>query len=129
MHTQSLVGQAQVTCWAAQVHHIAWRNVLVGFFVRQFERFRLRDECFVAMLALMDRMTVLSTRQATPVGRCGTSTPRNKEERLVEWLAAVLVISKQLPCEAKLEISPKRIICQLSRRCGAQPGQLRATAR
>ena len=55
----------------------------------------LRDDCFVAMLALMDRMTVLSTRQATPVGRCGTSTPRNQEEVLVEWLAAVLVISKQ----------------------------------
>ena len=110
MHTQSLVGQAQVDITVLQAARIvALRNVFVGFVVRQFERFRLRDECFVAMLALMDRMTV-----------CGTLTVRDKDEVFSEWLAAVLVISKQLPCEAKLEISPKYIICQLSRRCGAK---------
>ena len=39
----------------------------------------------MAMLALMDRMTVLS----------GTLTPRDEDEVFAEWLAAVLVISKQ----------------------------------
>ena len=108
MHTQSLVGQAQVDITVLQAARIvALRNVFVGFFVRQFERFRLRDECFVAMLALMDRMTVLSTRQATSVDQC---TPRDEDEVFAEWLAAVLVISKQSQCEAELNISPNDII-------------------
>ena len=77
---------------------------LFFFVADSFERAMLRDDCFVAMLALMDRMTVLSTR------RCGTSTPRNQEERIVEWLAGVLVISKQSQCEAELNSSPKDII-------------------
>ena len=125
MHTQSLVGHAQVDNTVLQAaRNVAWRNKLISFFARQFERVRLRDECFVAMLALMDRMTVLSTRQATPVGQCGTLTPRDTDEVFAEWLAAVLVISKQLPCEAELEISPKHIICQLSRRCGAKFSKL-----
>ena len=59
----------------------------------------LGDECFVAMLALVDRMTVLSTRQAT----CET-------EVFVQYLAAVLVISKQWNCVAELKMSPKDII-------------------
>ena len=65
------------------------------------------------MLALMDRMTV-----------CGTLTPRDKDEVFAEWLAAVLVISKQLPCEAELNISPKGIIRQLIRSCGAKFSKL-----
>ena len=77
MHTQSLVGHAQVDNTVLQAaRHVDWRREAVRFFAIRFERVRLRDECFVAMLALMDRMTVWSTRQATPVGRCGTSTPR-----------------------------------------------------
>ena len=67
------------------------------------------------MLALMDRMTVLSTRQATPVGQCGTLIPRDEDEVFAEWLAAVLVISKQSQCEAELNISPKDIIRKLHR--------------
>ena len=114
MHTQSLVGQAQVDITVLQAARIvALRNVFVGFFVRQFERFRLRDECFVAMLALMDRMTVLSTRQATSVDQC---TPRDEDEVFAEWLAAVLVISKQSQCEAELNISPKDIIRRVTSR-------------
>ena len=81
MHTQSLVGHAQVDNTVLQAaRNVAWRNTAVWFFARQFERVRLRDECFVAMLALMDRMTVLSTRQATQVGQCGTLTPRDEDE-------------------------------------------------
>ena len=107
--------------WHAQVdntvlqaaRNVARRNMAVELFARNFEYVGLGDECFVAMLALMDRMTV-----------CGTLTLRDKDEVFAEWLAAVLVISKQLPCEAKLEISPKHIICQLSRRCGAKFSKL-----
>ena len=57
------------------------------------------------MLALVDRMTVLSTRQAT----CET-------EVFVQYLAAVLVISKQWNCVAELKMSPKDIICRVTSR-------------
>ena len=73
MHTQSLVGHAQVDNTVLQAaRNVARRNMAVELFAWKFECVGLRDECFVAMLALMDRMTVLSTRQATPVGQCGT---------------------------------------------------------
>ena len=65
MHTQSLVGHTQVDNTVLQAaRNVHWRNEAVEFFAYHFERVRLRDECFVAMLALMDRMTVLSTRRA-----------------------------------------------------------------
>ena len=104
MHTQSLVGHAQVDHTLLDVTS---RKKAVGFFSRHLERVRLRDECFVAMLALMDRMTVLGTRQATPVGT---------DEVVAEWLAAVLVVSKQSQCEAELNISPKDIIRRVTSR-------------
>ena len=114
MHTRSLVGHAQVDFTLLQAAgHVDWRKIAVRHFASSPEREMLRDDCFVAMLALMDRMTVLSTRQATPVGRCGTST--TPHQRLVEWLAAVLVVSKQSQCEAELGIGPKGIICKLHR--------------
>ena len=70
MHTQSLVGHAQVDNTVLQgARNLAWRNIAVEFFACQFECVGLRDECFVAMLALVDRMTV-----------CGTLTPRDKDE-------------------------------------------------
>ena len=82
MHTQSLVGHAQVDNTVLQgARNLAWRNIAVEFFACQFECVGLRDECLVAMLALMDGMTV-----------CGTLTPRDKDEVFAEWLAVVLVI-------------------------------------
>ena len=99
MHAQSLVGHAQVDKAVLQaVRNVHWRNKAVECFAIHFERVSLRDECFVATLALMDR--VLSTRQAT----CQTQAFA---------LAAVLVISKQSNCQAELNISPKDIICKL----------------
>ena len=82
MHTQSLVGHAQVDNTVLQAaRNVAWRKMAVELFARKFECVGLRDECFVAMLALMDRMTV-----------CGTLAPRDEDEVFAEWLAAVLVI-------------------------------------
>ena len=114
MHFHSLVGHAQVDNTVLQaVRNVARRNMAVELFAWKFECVGLRDECFVAMLALMDRMTV-----------CGTLTPRDEDEVFAEWLATVLVISKQLPCEAELNISPKGIIRQLIRSCGAKFSKL-----
>ena len=50
------------------------------------------------------------------MGQCGTLTPRDEDEVFAEWLAAVLVISKQSQCEAELNISPKDIIRRLTSR-------------
>ena len=101
MHFQSLVGHAQVDHTVLQAaRNVARRNMAVELFAWKFECVGLRDKCFVAMLALVDRMTVLSTRQAT----CET-------EVFVQYLAAVLVISKQWNCVAELKMSPRDIIC------------------
>ena len=83
MHTQSLVGHMQVDNTVLQAGgNVDWRKKAVSFFAHSFQQVMLRDDCFVAMLALMDRMTVLSTREATPVGLCGTSPSRTQEEVL-----------------------------------------------
>ena len=51
MHTQSLVGHAQVDYTLLQAaRHVNWHNKAVVFVAYSFERVVLRDDCFVAML-------------------------------------------------------------------------------
>lgn len=109
LHTQALAGQVDITALEA-TSHAQRRARAADFFAEGFQAHGLRDEWFVALVALLDRVAV-----ATEQPRWSAQhRKKSSQEAYAEWMAAVLIVLKQSQCEAEMDTSPRDVVFRVS---------------